>query len=120
MPLIAHGKVMLSFIADILHDLSFDVPADGFRATEGRFRLRLVDKHSHFRDEPAAMVFDLTVHDVVSVEAEGRPEDDPGEDLFNDFEFDGKRQVLALKCSLAIKRIRCSVKCLHVELEQVI
>jgi len=120
MPLIAHGKVMLSFIADILHDLSFDVPADGFRATEGQFRLRLVDRHSRFGDEPVAMAFNLTVYDVLSVEVEGRPEDDPGGDLFTDFEFDGKRQVLALKCSLAIKRIRCSVKRLHVELEQVI
>jgi len=120
MPLIARGKVMLSFFADILHDLSFNLPSGVFQASEGRLHLRLTDRHSHFRDEPAAMVFDLTVCNVTSIQVEGRPEDDPGEDMFNDFEFDGKAGVLTLKCCLAIKRIKCSVQRLHIELDQVI
>jgi hypothetical protein len=95
------------------------VPPDGFRAPEGQLRLRLSDQGSCF-DEPAVTVFDLTVHNVISVEVDGRPERDPGEDMFNEFEFDSKHRILTRKCCMAIKRIRCSVEGLHVELEQVI
>jgi hypothetical protein len=119
MPLIAHGKVMLNHIGGPLHDLYFDVPPDGFRAPEGQLRLRLSDQDSCL-DEPVVTVFDLTVCNVASVEVEGRPESGPGEDMFNEFEFDRKRRILTLKCCMAIKRIKCSVERLHVELEQVI
>ena len=110
---------MLAHIGGILHDLRFDVPSDGFHAREGQLRLRLSDQDSCL-DEPTVTVFDLTVHNVVSIEVEGRPERDPGEDMFNEFAFDAKRHILALKCCMAIKRIKCSVEHLHVELEQVI
>jgi hypothetical protein len=101
MPLIAHGKVMLDHIGDLLHDLYFDVPPDGFRAPNGQLRLRLSDQDSCF-DEPTVAVFDLTIHNVVSVEVEGKPERGPGEETFNRFEFDGKRSILTLKCCMAI------------------
>lgn len=119
MPLIARGKVMLNHIGDLLHDLYFDVPPDGFRTPEGTLHLRLSDQDSCF-DEPTVTVFDLTIHNVISVEVKGRPEHGPGEDMFDQFEFDSKHRILRLKCCMAIKQIKCSVERLHVELEEAI
>jgi len=116
MSLFCQSDEMLHYFTDLLHDLWFDWPNEGWKVQDGMLSFILRDTEN-LLDKERTIAFRLTIRAVEDVRVTGRPAELPGSEEFNEFDYRKSEGLLILKNCLATE-IHCKVKELHLELDQ--
>ena len=119
MSIVALNEEVLGFFNNLLHDLYFDVPEEGFELEDGTLCINLFDKeHCIHRDFVAR--YRLCIHEVVRVETLGDVHELPGDETqLNEMHFNANQRLLSIDCVYPLK-INCYIRELRATLDQLV
>ena len=118
MAIVAINEEVLDLFNHLLHDLYFDIPAAGFKVSEGCLCIDLIDKDFCIHKHLVAR-YRLCIRSVLEVETKGSLQSLPGNEVeLNEIQFRANHERnVTLKCVHPFQVI-CKVRELRLSLDQ--
>ena len=118
MAIFAVNEQVLNLFNDLLHDLYFESPLEGFTSNRGTITITFLDKDCCIHKDMVAE-YQLCIHDVLEVETKGSLEQLPGNEVeLNEIDFVEKEpKKVILRCVHPFRLI-CTVARLRLSLDQ--